>query len=91
MIDVREAVAKQVANELITAYGAKCIGIGCDVSKYDQVEMAVKQTVEGLGGLHVCLNAAGLPAWIGDGIKLADYPVKYVSGVAVRFFWVDPC
>lgn len=79
VIDVRDTVATDVARELSASHGIKCIGIGCDVSDYDQVEAAVKKTVKELGGLHVALNAAGLPAWIGDGIKLADYPIEYAA------------
>ena len=76
MVDVREQVAQQAAKELSEFHRIKCVGIGCDVSQYEQVEAAVKTTVAELGGLHCCLNAAGLPAWVGDGIKLADYPIK---------------
>lgn len=58
-IDLKaDAVAGTV--EAINLAGGKAIAIGCDVSKMDQVEAAVKQTVEELGGLHILVNNAGI-------------------------------
>lgn len=46
--------------EAINLAGGKAIAIGADVSKMDQVEAAVKRTVDELGGVHILVNNAGI-------------------------------
>lgn len=46
--------------EAINLAGGKAIAIGCDVSKMDQVEAAVKRTADELGGVHILVNNAGI-------------------------------
>jgi len=74
--DIRGQVAFQAADELQNTFGVKCVGIECDTARHDQVEIAVRSTAEVLGGLHCAVNAAGLPAYIGQGKFMGDYPVE---------------
>ena len=46
--------------EQITASGGKAVGIGADVSRSDEVQAAVEQVVDQLGGLHILVNNAGV-------------------------------
>jgi 3-oxoacyl-[acyl-carrier protein] reductase len=67
----------------ITAAGGQAIGIGADVSKTDQVEAAVEQTVAELGGLHILVNNAGI---IRDNLlfKMTDDDWDQVMSVHLR-------
>lgn len=59
VIDLRaEDTAETV--EAVRAEGGTAIGIGCDVSKADQVEAAVEQAAKELGGLDFLVNNAGV-------------------------------
>ncbi len=55
IVDLNLDGAKKVAAEL----GDSAIAIQCDVSKGDQVQAAVEQTVEAFGGLDIVVNNAG--------------------------------
>jgi NAD(P)-dependent dehydrogenase (short-subunit alcohol dehydrogenase family) len=54
--DRAEAVAREVAE----GTGAKVIGLGVDVTKADQVEAAVAETIAALGKLDILINNAGI-------------------------------
>ncbi len=59
VVDLRaEDTAETVA--AIEEHGGKAIGIGCDVSKADQVEAAVERTVQEFGRLDFLVNNAGI-------------------------------
>jgi NAD(P)-dependent dehydrogenase (short-subunit alcohol dehydrogenase family) len=44
--------------EEIQAFGGKAIALACDVSKRDQVDEVVKQTIEAFGAIHILVNNA---------------------------------
>ncbi|MFT4287208.1 SDR family NAD(P)-dependent oxidoreductase [Nocardioides sp.] len=57
VVDLDESAAAEAASRLP---GAKHIGVGANVAKAEDVEAAVKRTVEELGGLHILMNNAGI-------------------------------
>lgn len=57
--DFIEENAKRVADSVI-AMGRKAIAIKVDVSKWDQVQNMVNQTIDKLGGLDIAVNNAGV-------------------------------
>jgi NAD(P)-dependent dehydrogenase (short-subunit alcohol dehydrogenase family) len=57
--DIRGDGAVKVAAEL-EKLGVKAIGIGCDVSKKDQVDNLIAKTVKEFGGLDIIVNNAGI-------------------------------
>jgi meso-butanediol dehydrogenase/(S,S)-butanediol dehydrogenase/diacetyl reductase len=57
--DIIEENAKKVADE-VKAMGRRAIAIKVDVSKWDQVQNMVKETIDKLGGLDIAVNNAGV-------------------------------
>ncbi len=54
---------KEQAEAVVAAIeqaGGRALAIAADVSEYEQAEQLVAQTVEGLGGLHIVVNNAGI-------------------------------
>ncbi|MGO9977026.1 MAG: SDR family NAD(P)-dependent oxidoreductase [Solirubrobacteraceae bacterium] len=54
---------KQQADEVvasITQAGGRAVAVAGDVAEYEQAEQIIAQTVEGLGGLHILINNAGI-------------------------------
>ncbi len=62
------------AGESAAAVGAsgKCIGIGCDVRRYEQVETLMRHAADSFGGLDILVNNAGVA---GSG-AIADFPLE---------------
>lgn len=54
-----EKAVKSIAEE-IASVGGKAVGIGCDVSKYSQVQAAVDLAKEKYGRIDIVVNNAGL-------------------------------
>ena len=59
VLDLNRDAAVAVAQE-ITDAGGTAIGLGVDVSKRDQMQVAVDELVQTLGGLHILVNNAGV-------------------------------
>ncbi|QAS52922.1 3-hydroxybutyrate dehydrogenase [Halobacillus litoralis] len=57
--DIQEEKVKQAAARL-TEEGLEAIGLVCDVTKEDQIQSAIDETVEKFGRLDVLVNNAGL-------------------------------
>ncbi len=55
IVDLDQAGAQKVAEEL----GEAAIAVKCDVSKADEVQAAVDETVSAFGGLDIVVNNAG--------------------------------
>ncbi len=54
---------KQQADEVvasITQAGGRAVAVAGDVAEYEQAEQIIARTVEGLGGLHILINNAGI-------------------------------
>lgn len=63
MLDVNEGWLEQTANDIREVGGDDCVlPIVSDVSNPDAAEAAVRQTLAGLGGLHILVNNAGTRA-----------------------------
>ncbi|HXH80247.1 3-oxoacyl-ACP reductase FabG [Nocardioides sp.] len=60
IVDLNEADAQQAAEKIELTAGATAIGIGCDVSDSAAAESAIQQVVDGLGGIHILVNNAGI-------------------------------
>ena len=59
VVDVDDAQGEAVAQEIVSN-GGKAIFIRCDVTRADDCQRAVQQTVEQLGGLDILFNNAGI-------------------------------
>ncbi len=59
LLDFNPALLETALPE-VQAFGHRVITIQCDVSKADQVEAAVKKTVDELGRLDILVNNAGI-------------------------------
>ncbi|MFX1566916.1 MAG: SDR family NAD(P)-dependent oxidoreductase [Promethearchaeota archaeon] len=60
LVDIKEEQLEDTAKELRTRYKQKIIPIICDVSKSDQVQEMVKQTLEELDNVYILFNNAGI-------------------------------
>ena len=61
MLDVDEGWLERTADEVRAIGGDDCVlTLVCDVSDPDSVGEAVRRTIDGLGGLHVLVNNAGM-------------------------------
>jgi 3-oxoacyl-[acyl-carrier protein] reductase len=82
--DAKEAL------RLVEAEGAKALLVKCDVSRDDQVQAMVRQTVETFGGLHVLVNNAGMTHFVAmndlDGMKEEYWDDIYAVNVKGVFF-----
>jgi meso-butanediol dehydrogenase/(S,S)-butanediol dehydrogenase/diacetyl reductase len=59
VVDMIEENAKQVAEE-VKALGRRAIALKVDVTKWDQVQNMVKETIDKLGSLDIAVNNAGV-------------------------------
>ena len=66
--DAHEQRSKVLADELAAEFGVESIGFGCDVTRRQHVEHAVKSTVDRFGRIDILVNNAGTnrPAKIVD-------------------------
>ncbi|HEX7594446.1 MAG TPA: glucose 1-dehydrogenase [Anaerolineae bacterium] len=80
----------EVANE-IEAKGGKGKSIAADVTREDEIERVVRETVAAFGGIDVLVNAAGIIAnGTIENTRLADW--DYMFGVNVRSpFYLIQC
>ncbi len=54
---------KQQADEVVASIiqaGGRAVAVAGDVAEYEQAEQIIARTVEGLGGLHILINNAGI-------------------------------
>jgi gluconate 5-dehydrogenase len=66
----REENCASLAAHLKSAYGIEAIGMGCDVTKEEQVEQTVSATVERFGSLDILIVNAGT-FWAGPPTEIA--------------------
>jgi meso-butanediol dehydrogenase/(S,S)-butanediol dehydrogenase/diacetyl reductase len=59
VVDMNEENAKKVAED-VKAMGRRAIALKVDVTKWDQVQNMVKETIDKLGSLDIAVNNAGV-------------------------------
>ena len=79
------------AQEIAEATGRNVIPIVMDATQRDQVDQAVAEAAERLGGLHILVNSASLPGGSADAVGpidtvnedslISDFDVKYVGAL----------
>lgn len=55
----REGHCASLAAELAETYGVEACGLGCDITKEEQVDQTVAATIERFGSLDILINNAG--------------------------------
>lgn len=58
-----EQECAEIASGIATRFGRRAIGLRCDISREEEVEAAVAQTVERLGKIDILINNAGASWW----------------------------
>ncbi len=79
------------AQEIAEETGRNIIPISMDATQRDQVDRAIVEAAERLGGLHILVNSASLPGGSSDAIGpidtvnedslISDFDVKYVGAL----------
>ena len=82
---------EQAAQEIAEATGRNIIPIAMDATSREQVDAAVNEAAERLGGLHILVNSASLPGGSADAVGpidtvnedslISDFDVKYVGAL----------
>ncbi len=57
--DLKDDKAQQTAKQIEAETGSRCIGMGCDVTKKDDIDAVVAATVEAFGGISTLVNNVG--------------------------------
>lgn len=81
----REAPLRETVS-LIGAHGGTALCAVADVTSADDVRHMVAAAVAGLGGLHVAVNAAGIPSW-GEVADLEPAEWESVVGTDLTGVW----
>jgi 3-oxoacyl-[acyl-carrier protein] reductase len=82
---------KEQADEVVAAIeeaGGKALAVGGDVSDFGQAEQIVKETVDGLGGLHILINNAGISK---DALIYNMDPTWWLDVMRINFGGVFNC
>jgi gluconate 5-dehydrogenase len=53
----------EIAGSIAARFGRRTVGLRCDISREEEVEAVVAQTVEQLGGIDILINNAGASWW----------------------------
>ncbi len=82
---------EQAAQEIAEATGRNIIPIAMNATQRDQVDRAIPEAAERLGGLHILVNSASLPGGSSDAVGpidtvnedslISDFDVKYVGAL----------
>jgi len=72
LLDLNGPGAEKIASEA-AAHGVKTAAITCDVTRESQVESAIAEAVNRLGGLDILVNTA---AWLDPPIPVAEMPFE---------------
>jgi len=75
--------ARNVALAIQKEYGTDALGLGCDVTRRNEVELAVKETIVNFGRIDILFNNAGTnrPSQIAD---MKDEDWELVINVSLR-------
>ncbi|PSC04083.1 2-deoxy-D-gluconate 3-dehydrogenase [Alsobacter soli] len=83
--DLNGEKATQTAAEIAAETGADCRGMGCDVTKADEIDAVVRATAQAFGGISTLVNNVGWgarhedPAHISDEDLVASYRLNTIS------------
>ncbi|MFO7741515.1 MAG: SDR family NAD(P)-dependent oxidoreductase [Anaerolineae bacterium] len=80
--DIDYESARKVADE-VEQLGQPAIALKVDVTRWDQVQGMVQQTVDELGGLHIAVNNAGVIS-INSVEELTEEDWDFVNGVNAK-------
>ena len=58
-----EQECAELAADISTRFGRRAIGLRCDISREEEVEAVVGQTIERLGAIDILINNAGASWW----------------------------
>lgn len=58
-----EQECSEIANGIAARFGRRAIGLRCDISREEEVEALVAQTVDRLGKIDILINNAGASWW----------------------------
>lgn len=86
LADVNEGAAQAAAKQLADK-GFKTLAIRCDVSKDNEVEAMVKQTVKTFGRLDAAYNNAGIQNVLAETADTTREDYDRVMGVNLRGVW----
>jgi NAD(P)-dependent dehydrogenase (short-subunit alcohol dehydrogenase family) len=73
---------------LITDDGGEAVYVTCDVSKPDQVERMVSETIQRYGRLDILVNNAGVRAGIGDILELSEGEWQRTFDIDAKGTWL---
>jgi len=60
VVDLNGAGAQELAGKLSEAYGHACLGLGCDITKEEEVAAAFDAVKNTFGKLDICVSNAGI-------------------------------
>jgi NAD(P)-dependent dehydrogenase (short-subunit alcohol dehydrogenase family) len=74
LADMKLQGVEKAAKSLAEKYGVKTLPIQVDVTKPEEVDKAIADTVAHFGGLDHAVNAAGIGSALPGGAPFAEYP-----------------
>jgi NAD(P)-dependent dehydrogenase (short-subunit alcohol dehydrogenase family) len=74
LADMKLQGVEKAAKSLAAKYGVKTLPIQVDVTKPEEVDKAIADTVAHFGGLDHAVNAAGIGSALPGGAPFAEYP-----------------
>lgn len=83
--DLQGDKAKQTAAQIEAETGGRCMGMGCDVTKAEDIDAVVAATVEAFGGISTLINNVGWgarhedPKAISDQAFIDSYKLNTIS------------
>ena len=88
IVDIDRETGEDLANR-IRESGKEAISILCDVTREDQVNQAVEQTVKEFGGIHILVNNAGIsPLSPLEEITLEDWNLVLAVNLTAPFLFI---
>ncbi len=86
-VDIDAQQVQQTASE-ITQSGGQALALRADVSKSEDVQKMIDETVAHFGGLNIVYNNAGIEGKAEPIVKLADEDFDRVIAINLRGVWL---